>query len=219
MLRLFASFLGALTVSLYANANSQEIVIIENVNVIPMTSEVVLKNQSVVVKNGKVESICPAAAKECNVEGARVIAADGKYLIPGLSDMHAHINPGDIGENELLSEKDIVMDDIPYIQLDRDKSDEPSQIPIHRDLDYNIISLMPMQSTRQSSSKKLKRELAKYNIMGSLKNLRASFVSHLHDQGLSTQDIKVAVGHTSSRMTGHYTTPQLKSVSLHINRL
>ena len=93
MLRLFASFLGALTVSLYANANSQEIVIIENVNVIPMTSEVVLKNQSVVVKNG-------------NVEGARVIAADGKYLIPGLSDMHAHINPGDIGENELLSEKD-----------------------------------------------------------------------------------------------------------------
>ena len=106
MLRLFASFLGALTVSLYANANSQEIVIIENVNVIPMTSEVVLKNQSVVVKNGKVESICPAAAKECNVEGARVIAADSKYLIPGLSDMHAHINPGDIGENELLSEKD-----------------------------------------------------------------------------------------------------------------
>ena len=49
MLRLFASFLGALTVSLYANANSLEIVIIENVNVIPMTSEVVLKNQSVVV--------------------------------------------------------------------------------------------------------------------------------------------------------------------------
>jgi len=57
LLRIFTSFLGALTVSLYANANSQEIVIIENVNVIPMTSEVVLKNQSVVVKNGKVERI------------------------------------------------------------------------------------------------------------------------------------------------------------------
>ena len=57
LLRIFTSFLVALTVSLYANANSQEIVIIENVNVIPMTSEVVLKNQSVVVKNGKVERI------------------------------------------------------------------------------------------------------------------------------------------------------------------
>lgn len=125
----------------------------------------------------------------------------------------------DAGDAGMLTEKDIVMADIPYIQLDRDKSDEPTQIPIHRDLNYNIINMMPMKSTRQSSSKKLKRELAKYNIMGSLKNLRASFVSHLHDQGLSTQDIKVAVGHTSSKMTAHYTTAQLESVASNINRL
>lgn len=125
----------------------------------------------------------------------------------------------DAGDAGMLTEKDIVMADIPYIQLDRDKSDEPTQIPIHRDLNYNIINMMPMKSTRQSSSKKLKRELAKYNIMGSLKNLRASFVSHLHDQGLSTQDIKVAVGHTSSKMTAHYTTAQLESVAFNINRL
>ena len=125
----------------------------------------------------------------------------------------------DAGDAGMLSARDIVMADIPYIQLDRDKSDEPTQIPIHRDLNYNIINMMPMKSTRQSSSKKLKRELAKYEIVGSLKNLRASFVSHLHDQGLSTQDIKVAVGHTSSKMTAHYTTAQLESVALNINRL
>ena len=74
-------------------------IVIENVNVIPMTSEVVNKNQSVVVKNGKVEAICPVGTKACVVEGAAILPAGGKYLIPGLSDMHAHVN---LGETDMI---------------------------------------------------------------------------------------------------------------------
>jgi len=40
MLRFFTSILGALTISLSVSAISQEVIVIENVNVIPMTSEV-----------------------------------------------------------------------------------------------------------------------------------------------------------------------------------
>ena len=78
---------------------------------------------------------------------------------------------------------------------------------------------MPSRNSRGHSSKLLKKELAKYDIYGSIKNLRASFISHLHDIGLSTMDIKVAVGHTSEKMTAHYTTKQLEMVKNNIEQL
>lgn len=105
------------------------------------------------------------------------------------------------------------------IQLERDKSDVPVQIPLHSKLDFNIINIMDNKNSRNWSSKLLKRELKKYHIHGSIKNLRASFISHLHDIGLGTQDIKVAVGHTSEKMTAHYTTKQLEMVKNNIEQL
>tara|TARA_Y100000590_G_scaffold15812_1_gene19069 strand:- start:14127 stop:15071 length:945 start_codon:yes stop_codon:yes gene_type:complete len=105
------------------------------------------------------------------------------------------------------------------IQLERNKSDVPVQIPIHSILDFDIINIMPSRNSRGHSSKLLKKELAKYDIYGSIKNLRASFISHLHDIGLSTMDIKVAVGHTSEKMTAHYTTKQLEIVKNNIEQL
>ena len=105
------------------------------------------------------------------------------------------------------------------ITLHRKKSDVPVQIPIHHKLTFNIINLMPDKNKRYGSSKLLKKQLAKREISGSIKNLRASFISHLHDSGLSAQDIKIAVGHTSEKMTAHYTTAQIDSVRRSINTL
>ena len=68
-----------------------ETVIIQNVNVLPMTSPKVLEKQTVVVKDGRIESVSKmpkAAAKD-----AKVIDGTGKFLMPGLADMHAHIPP------------------------------------------------------------------------------------------------------------------------------
>jgi len=122
----------------------------------------------------------------------------------------------DSGDAGTLSKNDVKNG---VIQLERDKSDVPVQIPLHSKLDFNIINFMNNKNSRSWSSKLLKRELKRYDIHGSIKNLRASFISHLHDNGLGTQDIKVAVGHTSEKMTAHYTTKQLEMVKNNIEKL
>jgi integrase len=122
----------------------------------------------------------------------------------------------DSGDAGMLIKKDVRNG---VIQLERDKSNVPVQIPLHSKLDFNIFETMPTRSNRGWSSKLIKRELKKYDIHGSIKNLRASFISHLHDLGLGMSDIKVAVGHTSEKMTAHYTTKQLEMVKNNIEKL
>ena len=75
-----------------------------NVNVIPMDKERVLENQTVLVKNGVIAEI----GKKIKVpKDAQVIDGKGKYLIPGLVDMHTHLlsdgddYPDSIAEDEL----------------------------------------------------------------------------------------------------------------------
>ena len=64
--------------------------VINNVNVISMTSPRVMEKQTVLVRDGRIESVS-AMAKAA--KDATVIDGTGKYLIPGLADMHAHIPP------------------------------------------------------------------------------------------------------------------------------
>ena len=60
------------------------------VSVIPMDRERVLKNQTVVVRNGVIAEI--GDARKVKVpKGAQRIDGTGKFLIPGLADMHVHL--------------------------------------------------------------------------------------------------------------------------------
>ena len=62
------------------------------VNVIPMDGERVMENQTVVVRDGQIAEL--GAASEVQVPaGAERIDGSGRYLIPGLAEMHAHIPP------------------------------------------------------------------------------------------------------------------------------
>jgi hypothetical protein len=64
-----------------------------NVNVIPMDQERVLFRPTVLVRGDRIVAI--GAAREVSVPaGAVTIDGTGKYLIPGLAEMHAHIPPG-----------------------------------------------------------------------------------------------------------------------------
>ncbi|TVQ03390.1 MAG: amidohydrolase [Balneolaceae bacterium] len=63
-----------------------------DVNVVPMNQEVILENQTVVVQNGRITAIGPVAEVEVPA-GASQIDGTGKYLMPGLAEMHGHI-PG-----------------------------------------------------------------------------------------------------------------------------
>jgi hypothetical protein len=67
----------------------QQVIAINNVSVIPMDRERVLPAQTVVIRNGRIAEIGPRRS----VTGAGVIQVDGtgKFLIPGLAEMHGHI--------------------------------------------------------------------------------------------------------------------------------
>ena len=65
-----------------------------NANVIPMTGETVLKNHDVLVSNGEILSVGKTGTLKYSKD-ARIIEAGGKYLMPGLAEMHAHVPPID----------------------------------------------------------------------------------------------------------------------------
>jgi imidazolonepropionase-like amidohydrolase len=65
-----------------------------NVAVIPMTSDTVHQDMTVIVRNGRIASITPARSAQVP-SGARRIDGRGKYLIPGLADAHTHLYSDD----------------------------------------------------------------------------------------------------------------------------
>ncbi|MHB8259449.1 MAG: amidohydrolase family protein [Bacteroidia bacterium] len=65
--------------------------IITNVNVIPIEGDMtILKNHTVIIKNGKIEDIVSHIPERAVKSQMQVIDGTGKYLIPGLADMHVH---------------------------------------------------------------------------------------------------------------------------------
>ena len=71
---------------------AEEVVAFVGVNVVPMDAEEVLENHSVVVRDGRITVVGPS--DEVSVpEGAVRVEGAGRYLMPGLAEMHGHI-PG-----------------------------------------------------------------------------------------------------------------------------
>uniref|UniRef100_UPI0040483A67 amidohydrolase family protein n=1 Tax=Roseivirga sp. TaxID=1964215 RepID=UPI0040483A67 len=93
----------ALVVTISACAKAQEAdFAFTNVNVITMENDQVLKDQTVLIKAGKITQI--GDAKAINTSATKeVVDAQGKFLIPGLAEMHAHI-PGNQNGTELAEE-------------------------------------------------------------------------------------------------------------------
>ena len=60
-----------------------------HVNVVPMTSAAILPNRTVRVYNGRIAAI--AGAKDDGRGCASVVDGRGKYLLPGLNDLHVHL--------------------------------------------------------------------------------------------------------------------------------
>ena len=61
-----------------------------NVTVIPMDSERVLEGQTVVVRGERIVTVGPADEVEVPDDAMRIDGA-GKYLLPGLAEMHGHV--------------------------------------------------------------------------------------------------------------------------------
>lgn len=71
-----------------------------DVTVVPMDRERLLPHQTVVVSGGKVTALGPVGDVAVPA-GARRIEGAGKFLIPGLAEMHAHIPPGQATDAEI----------------------------------------------------------------------------------------------------------------------
>jgi hypothetical protein len=83
----------ALTPRLQASQNNTAFV---HVNVLSMDREQILKDQTVVVRRDRIHEIGPSGSVGVPT-GATVIDGVGKFLMPGLSDMHAHFaHEGDL---------------------------------------------------------------------------------------------------------------------------
>jgi len=68
------------------------------INVIPMDEERLLENQVVVVSDGVIQSVSDLAATSLPADLLQ-IDGEGRYLLPGLADLHVHLRNAD----ELLS--------------------------------------------------------------------------------------------------------------------
>jgi imidazolonepropionase-like amidohydrolase len=67
---------------------------IVNVTAIPMDTERTLPVQTVVIESGRITRLAPSA--HVDVTGMQVVDGTGKFLLPGLADMHVHLgDPAD----------------------------------------------------------------------------------------------------------------------------
>ena len=76
---------------------------ITNVNVVPFDRERVLAGQTVIVRDGRIAEIGPAEKTKVPA-GTTEIDGRGKYLMPGLADMHVHLFPG-TGNDDLANQQ------------------------------------------------------------------------------------------------------------------
>ena len=65
---------------------------ITDVTVVPMDRDRLIPRQTVIVRNGRIEAIGPSGGTRVP-EGATRIEGRGRYLMPGLAEMHAHVPP------------------------------------------------------------------------------------------------------------------------------
>lgn len=85
-------------------SNIQQEIVFRSVNVVPMDQPRVLENQDVVIKNGVVTAIAQTGKLKFS-KSALVIDGKGKYLMPGLAEMHAHVPP----INDIEPMKEVLM--------------------------------------------------------------------------------------------------------------
>ncbi|HWN08503.1 MAG TPA: amidohydrolase family protein [Pyrinomonadaceae bacterium] len=74
-----------------------------NVNVIPMDHERILRNQTVVVRNGIIAEVGDARKVKVPKDAQR-IDGTGRFLMPGLTDMHVHLMSDEEGFPDALAE-------------------------------------------------------------------------------------------------------------------
>jgi hypothetical protein len=87
-----ALLLGAVLPPAACAQSASDVTAFENVTVIPMDSERSLRGHTVLVQGDRIVAVGPSASVAVP-SGARRVDGRGKYLVPGLAEMHGHVPP------------------------------------------------------------------------------------------------------------------------------
>ena len=110
MTKKFSPFIGGLSLLLVLSAvvvqshAEAQAIAFTNVNVVPFDRERILPGQTVIVRDGRIAEIGPAEKTKVPA-GALQIDGRGKYLMPGLADMHVHLYPSAGAPDDLASQQ------------------------------------------------------------------------------------------------------------------
>jgi hypothetical protein len=75
-----------------ASADDGQRIAITHVNLVPMTAEIILSDQTILIEGERIAAVGPA--DEIRIpKDATIIDGTGAYLMPGLADMHMHTLP------------------------------------------------------------------------------------------------------------------------------
>lgn len=91
-MRAFLLALLTMLIAVPAPAAPRGTYAITNVTVVPMDRERHITGQTVIVRDGRIAAIGPAS-RTAVPQGATRIEGSGRYLMPGLAEMHAHVPP------------------------------------------------------------------------------------------------------------------------------
>lgn len=86
------------------DGKSKAVVAFVGVGVIPMDRERVLENQTMIVRDGRIAEIGDARKVKVPKDAVQ-IDGRGKFLMPGLVDVHLHLSPGEGANNDLPSQQ------------------------------------------------------------------------------------------------------------------
>lgn len=89
--------------------------VFEHVNVVPMNHETILRDYTVIVKDGRIQQLGLSSTIKIP-KGATVINGRDKFMIPSLSDMHVHIE-GDAWNIMFPPESKFTSDEINFTDI------------------------------------------------------------------------------------------------------
>lgn len=72
----------------------QPALVLRDVHVLDVESGELLRSRALVIRDGRIESLAPAAGFQ-PPPGADVVEGEGRFLVPGLVDAHVHLYEGD----------------------------------------------------------------------------------------------------------------------------
>jgi imidazolonepropionase-like amidohydrolase len=95
------------------------------VSVIPMDREIVLRDHTVVVSGDRIVELGPSSKVKAP-KAATLVDGSGKFLIPGLAEMHAHL----MGGNDVLNERILLLNIARGITTIRGMLGHPSHLTL-----------------------------------------------------------------------------------------